>query len=63
MNNVRLWSKVLLLTALFSSSLSCIKSFLTTASSAIDTTGMQIIRVDSSWVGPELFLRYYYRQK
>lgn len=41
----------------------CMKSYTTTAGLPIDKRGIYIIRIDSTRVGPEVFLKVYYRDK
>jgi hypothetical protein len=50
-------SLVLLLT------LSCMKSYTIVSGMPIDKRGITIIRIDSTRVGPEVFLKVYYRDK
>jgi hypothetical protein len=43
--------------------LSCMKSYTTTSGTPIDSSGIRIIRIDSTRVGPEVFMKVYYREK
>jgi len=56
-----MWIRVLVLTLLTSLTVSCVKSFVTVAGSTINTDGIKIVRIDTTRIGPETFLKVYYR--
>jgi len=56
-----MWIRVLVLTLLTLLTVSCVKSFVTVAGSPISADGIKIVRIDTTRVGPETFLRVYYR--
>jgi hypothetical protein len=39
------------------------KSFTTVSGSPVDTVGIQVLKIDTTRIGPEIFLKIYYREK
>jgi hypothetical protein len=58
-----MWIRVLLSALLASLSVSCMKSFTTVSGSPVDTVGIQVLKIDTTRIGPEIFLKIYYREK